>query len=63
MCKIDDLDPLDIAFIAGLVETLQLEGDQEGQQQQNEPNDEDPFDLDDESPGDQEEELSDEDEW
>jgi hypothetical protein len=62
MCGIDDMDSLDFAFIAGLVE-MQLEGCQEGQQQQKEPVDEDPFDLDDASSDEQEEELSDEDEW
>lgn len=62
MYGIDDMDPLDLAFIAGLVE-MQLEGEQEGQQQQKEPGVEDPFDLEDEFSDDQEEELSDEDEW
>lgn len=61
MCGIDDMDLLDLAFIAGFVET-QLEGEQEGQQQET-PNDDDPFDLDDRSTDDQEEGSSDEDEW
>lgn len=62
MCNFfDDFDAEDFANLAGFIET-QLEGEQEGQQQQKEPND-DIFDLNNASSDDQEEKLSDEDEW
>jgi hypothetical protein len=58
MCCFDNMDPLDIAAIIGLFETL-VEGEQEGQQQQKEPSDDIFEDYDPVAEDEQEEEETD----